>query len=184
VNAPSDITVIRARLPYIDRRALSQAWYEALRLGADAGQAVPMLPRRKADEARRPNASHAPPSPLTTAPPSVAAAAQKRRVPYALRGADGRRPFLKTERTSYPNASRPPTARRATPVYGAGFTVALGGARVRIVVRGEGMRLALTAVCTARHAEAVRLALAHASLGLRLDGALVNTTVHCEESAR
>ena len=45
MNAPAAVSVVPARLPYLDRRALSEAWYAALRLAR--------TPRREAG-ARRP----------------------------------------------------------------------------------------------------------------------------------
>jgi hypothetical protein len=65
----------------------------------------------------------------------------------------------------------------------ASFTVALGDARVRIIVLSEGRRLHVTAVCSRRHVEIVRRAIGHASAGLRLHGALVEETIRCEEAS-
>jgi hypothetical protein len=79
-----------------------------------------------------------------------------------------------------PNAA-PPAARRTW--HGASFTVNIGDARVRILARSSGNRLTLVAVCSARYAQLVARALAHASAGLREAGAFVDATVHCREES-
>lgn len=186
MNPPSEIAVIRARLPYIDRRALSAAWYAALRAGVgEAGSVVPALHRRDAAtvEAAAARAQKATP-PRSPARPGEAHQALAERKPARPSPAAGReRSIVAAHDSQAIGESEKAAVRTAVPTHAAAFTVTLGDARVRIIVRGEGKRLALTAVCSSRHADIVRLALAHASLGLRMCGALVDTTLHCEDSA-
>ncbi len=57
------------------------------------------------------------------------------------------------------------------------FTATLRHARVHLAIRQEGSRLHVVAVCSTRHAEAVRRALALAAVSLRLNGIAASTTV-------
>jgi uncharacterized protein (DUF58 family) len=57
----------------------------------------------------------------------------------------------------------------------AAFTVTLANARVRLVVRGDGDRLHVVALCSARHLETVSRALALAALSLRHRGPIATS---------
>ena len=183
--ATAEIAVIRARLPYIDRRALSQAWYSALtRFGREQGSDT-HLPLRQ---------------PLGVAessgrlPPSGAHGGSRARfmLPEPWRSSSTRKALARSVDQRDPNSAiQDRRARchvrearcRVQTLRSTSFTVTLGDARVRILAHSIGNRLQLTAVCSSRHAETVRRALAHASVGLQRCGALVDTRVHCEDSA-
>jgi len=179
VNAASDIAVIRTRLPYVDRRALSQAWYSALHHDEPGQQPErsPLAVTTSPEALRKPGAV---PSAKGDVERANAPASPRRR-PSAARGAGGAPTATvqasKGERQTTGRTASLPTRR----MHGASFTVNIGEARVRIVARAIGNRLTLVAVCSGRHAEIVRRALAHASLGLREAGAFVDATVHCQE---
>jgi hypothetical protein len=180
VNAPSDIAVVRARLPYTDHRALSQAWYAALKLSRDEGAPMVKRSRPQASPTGARNRSRTQgesvPAQHHASSGVVARQATRPIVPaYAYRSK------LEAGLRSNGAASHSNDARKQSIPGGASFTVSLGDARVRIVARSDGNRLQLTAVCNARHSEIVRRALAHASIGLGLCGARVDTAVHCEE---
>ena len=176
MNAANDITAIRARLPYLDRRALSQAWYSALHLASDGATAsvkhafaicelasdgrLPAatdsshesharLPLAGRALSRRPEAGGA------TSPASVARRAKRAGVPLA-------------------------TTRRYPPVR-ATFTLFIQGARVQILVRREGAVLHVVALCTRRHVELVRRALACADFALRAEGERVQCSLRATE---
>ena len=65
VNATRNIGVIRLRLPYIDSRSLSQAWFSALHLASDAKAPGAKRRRAKTNDAR---AGAAPVKPPASAP--------------------------------------------------------------------------------------------------------------------
>ncbi len=165
-----DIAVIRARLPYVDRRALSQAWFSALRLAGD-GRAATLL--------RRGPAAHGA-SPPRTAARSAQRGAERdsfvspRVDPRARRrfGGEGGglesvvpRGGARTGGRGLPVAA----AVRYAPVR-ASFGLALDGGRVQILVRREGLVLHVIALCSRRHVELVRRALDAAALHLRERG--------------
>lgn len=175
MNAPThDIAVIRARLPYIDRRALSQAWFSALRLASD-GRA----PAREPQRVRLPV-----PSPGSR-PAAPARVASVRAQPSAnARGRDaasgrsaGLPPADATTSRRLLAGAVAASGYRARAAGGpcAAFTVTLANARVRLVVRGEGDRLHVVALCSARHADTVTRALALAALSLRPRGPIATS---------
>ena len=173
---PSQIAVIRTRLPYVDHRALSEAWFCALHL---------------ASRSRTPSSM----ATVTSAPVASPADAARR---IALSSAAGsRRPTLQREVATRARIgvtaigpcdgrSHCSGPRRAVPVLlcaqriplQATFTTTLGNARVRIAVRQAGTRLHVVAVCAARHAVTVRRALALAAVALQTRGLLVEPSTH------
>jgi hypothetical protein len=182
VNAASDIAVIRARLPYVDSRALSQAWFSALHRGADAPSPIAMKKQRPGP----------PPAAAPRKQPQLPATARTGRakvVPIPARRATAPRAVeapqpMRTAGAAPPPRPVAPTSPKARIAWhNAAFTVTVGEARVRILARSSGARLTLIAVCAARHAQLVTRAIAHASAGLREAGAFVNATVHCREES-
>jgi len=172
VNAQNarTIAVIRARLPYIDRRALSQAWFSALGLHESE--------QREAVSAAR-VATQGP----SGAPVLQAAAPLAPGVPMVA-GLRARRPAARLERTdaiapkvcseqrgkaAAPAAGPASRALRYPPVHAA-FRLELDGGRVHVVVRREGTLLHVVALCSERHMERVRRALGLAAEHLRLRG--------------
>ena len=165
------IAVIRTRLPYIDRRALSQAWFSALGLPArDAGahvakpEAVPeSAPRSAASGAARPVAGDA--------PAVLARAARPPSSPGSVRLEEGAgAPALASCRRNAAARRAPMVATLRYPPVHAAFRLELDGGRVHVVVRREGAVLHVVALCSQRHVERVRRALALAAEHLRLRG--------------
>jgi hypothetical protein len=175
-NATRNIGVIRLRLPYIDSRSLSQAWFSALHLVSDA----------KTPPARR----RVKPGVASAAAPAFCAArmAAERAVPAArvAAGAVRRGPGAPGA-AGPPNGSQRERARasaaceharaRSYPPVRASFAFGLDGSRVQILVRREGATLHVLALCAPRHVELVRRALACADVHLRARGEAVRSSV-------
>lgn len=181
MNADS-IAVIRARIPYVDRRALSEAWFSALHLAAADRRPGRRAPRAAALATRKPAARAA-------APPNVSPAPLgPRPLPPRSGGATtiafGRETHLRPG--ARPGGAVvvpfPSRAVRYAPVR-ASFHVGLGGGRVQIVVRRDGPVLHVLAICSARHVELVRRALACADLHLRLRGETVRSMVRARDGS-
>jgi len=186
----NSIAVIRARLPYVDRRALSEAWFSALHLAREGEP----LARRRRDIA----------SPGTAlalrrrdiAPPGSALALRRRDI--ASPGTAGSFHPWNSRRlvncfvapaSGLRSAQAPgsATSRRLAQAHAdealrnharASFSIALdGGGRVQILLRREGRVLHVLALCSTRHVELVRRALACADLHLRARGEKVSSSV-------
>jgi hypothetical protein len=180
INGPSARTVgiVRARLPYVDRRALSQAWFSALGLRErELAAAGP-----NAASGASPNVAGHGPGPLVFARPMRAGVAMARglrarqnakTVPPAADCA-AKRADASTKRTPPPASAR--TAVRYPPVHAA-FRLELDGGRVHVIVRREGAVLHVVALCSARHVESVRRALGLAAEHLRLRGEALSAEV-------
>jgi hypothetical protein len=185
-NAANEIAAVRARLPYFDRRALSQAWFSAFHLASDGAPARSraVVPFAEAQP------SHAPGRPATRAG----------RVAHVLSGAGAARaprglafgaPAATTSSRGIARAARPSaasepasaSARIYPPVY-ASFTLAIEGARVAILLRRDGPALHVVALCTRRHVELVSRALACAGIVLRAQGERVHASLRTVEPAR
>jgi hypothetical protein len=177
MNAANDIAAIRARLPYLDRRALSQAWYSALHLASEGGAASvkhALAICELASDGRLPA-----PDPVREARTRLP---QTRSTPTGrLEGAGARSPAnvaCRAERSTVALAA----TRRHPPVR-ATFTLTIQGARVQILVRREGDALHVVALCTRRHLELVRRALACAGFALRAHGERVQCSLRATEGA-
>jgi hypothetical protein len=170
------VAVLATELPATDRRALSQAWYSALHLAE-----------------RAPRARSAPPSPAAPARASGIsgfihdacagasgagasnAGARIQRPPQrdanARGDADAHRPVAErrtpkselARRIERGLAQRP----RSAP---ASFAVSAAGGRVRILVRSDGARTRVVAVCAPPLRERVERALAQARFALAARG--------------
>jgi hypothetical protein len=181
VNADS-IAVIRARIPYVDRRALSEAWFSALHLAR-----ADRRPGRRAPRAAAPapgNAAARPAAVAKSSPASFGPRPLPQRTGGAATTAFGREVNVRPNGRSggavvVPFPSR---AIRYAPVR-ASFHVGLDGGRVQIIVRRDGPVLHVVAVCSARHVDLVRRALACADLHLRLRGETVRSTVRARDGS-
>ncbi len=179
MNADS-IAVLRARLPYVDRRALSEAWFSALQL---AGAKPAMQRGRKAP--RQPGA--APVSAARHRPERAALVAS----PVAQRRADVAQAANPRALLDAPRLRRaggavviplPVRLVRYAPIR-CSFSIAAGEGRVQIILRRDGHVLRVVAICSARDADLVRRALACAGMHLRLCGHALESTVHPFEGA-
>jgi len=177
VNATRNIGVIRLRLPYIDSRSLSQAWFSALHLASDAKAPGAKRRRAKTNDAR---AGAAPVKPPASAP---RAAAGPRAQGPAAAGARGAAPpgAAQANRPARERVRAAAVAERAVacsyPPVRASFAFGLDGARVQVLVRRDGPTLHVLALCAPRHVELVRRALACADVHLRSRGESVRSSV-------
>ena len=186
----SSIAVIQARLPYVDRRSLSEAWFSALHL---ARSRDPIFYRRPVLASTSQLSERS----CATGRRGGALAAQSRST--GVSGAIVRRGDA-TDRSrsceSPPERVMRGRRREAVEVcHGwqseggvetglsrrraihASFAIALEGGRVQVLLRREGRVLHVVAVCSERHAELVRRALACADLHLRARGEIVRSQV-------
>jgi len=166
VKSATDLSVVRAQLPYLDRRALSEAWFSALHVAAaaDPPRGRPLRLAGLVSDGR---------APVVPAPARYAGTLLGRRrstaprAPSAgfgahdLRSNGSRRTRLRTAPSPHP---------ASYPSLRASFTLGLDGARVQILMRREGATLHVIALCTRRHVELVRRALACADVHLRAQG--------------
>ncbi len=180
MNATNAVSIDPARLPYLDRRALSEAWYAALHLAA-APHGAGAAPRRAAVPARavadRPAARAAARNALRGQTPLAA------RSPRAAEsGASGGSAGLRVRTSPRPLATRAVPAARAS--AHAHVTLTFEGARVRLIARRDGPRTQVIALCSAEHVAVVRRALGVLACALRLRGerleAVVRTVAFAE----
>jgi hypothetical protein len=170
-TATRSVAVVATRLPDIDRRALSQAWYSALHLAQfpaeRAGAPRPTTaPLRIAESAKRAAAAASPPAP--GAPPVRTQAGA------ASRAASG--PPAQTER----RRSGCDLARRIEraivkhgarePQRSAAIAVDAGDGRVQLLVRTDRATTRIIALCSPQLRERVDRALAHARFALAASG--------------
>jgi hypothetical protein len=153
------VAVIATQLHHTDRRALSQAWYNALHLAGRAPrpQRGPCRATPSATPASAPRSAHEVKgtSPRRDDVPVVRACRS---------GGTASREAVVTER----RAPKPELAgrieralTRGLPGAAASFTVRASAGRVHLLVRSEGARTRVVAVCAATLRERVERALAH-----------------------
>jgi hypothetical protein len=159
------IDVLTTRLAATDRRALSQAWYSALHLAERSSSAMRSAGARSAPwpAGALPHRSGWLPVPRR-APATVAA-------PACARGASGRRGAVapgserRAAKTALAGRLERALVRRAADPANA-FTLRAGGGRVRLMVRSEGTRMRVVAICAPAARERVERALAQARFAL------------------
>jgi hypothetical protein len=167
------VAVLATHLAHTDRRALSQAWYSALHLA----ESTPL--RRRAPLASPTPSPGAPPgaaratgaAPATPAPraarPAHAAVAPRDGKPGAACGALERRaPSELARRIERALTHRSPHEKAAS------FTVSAADGRVHLMVRSDGVRTRVVAVCAPPLRERVERALAQVRFALAGRGVL------------
>ena len=167
-TATRSVAVVATRLPNIDRRALSQAWYSALHLN----QAQPEATR--AHPASAAISSAIGPRIARTGKPETAAAPVAARVPV--------RPYAQPAVPGFTERRGPVTelSRRIetllvrhaanVPVRPATLALKAGDGRVQLLVRGDGAATRVVALCPAHLRDRVDRALAHARFALAAAG--------------
>jgi hypothetical protein len=173
MQAEGGLAIVRARLPYIDRRALPEAWFSALHFAVAPGKSA------------RGESPAAAGRPATGATPRAAASRSARgnveapasRVVRsgATRAATGPSPAHAVRKNARVRSK--PAVARSYPAARVAFTVGLEGARVQLLVRREGAVLHVVALCNERHVALVRGALADAAVHLSRRGDLVSSCV-------
>jgi len=174
----SGLSVLKTRLPYVDRRALSEAWFSALHLadvereaaapalrGAASGVAAPSAAGRTNPKNLRANFGYPP------------AGAMRRYVAAVRSGGSPVGPESGALRRPVRAALAPAVARRSDPEHRTSLTVGVGGSRVQLMLRREGAVLHVVALCRPEVAAAVSRALARADAHLRLAGESVRASV-------
>jgi len=170
------LAVIATRMPYIDRRALSEAWFSALHLASDGppvpaardrrNLAVAATPSRRAAAASEPSAAppRAEPSPRGRSAERVRSSAQiAARRTYDVRSAA---PLRAADESA-----------RSYPPFRTSLTLDAKGERVQLLLRREGATLHVVALCRPEMSETVRRALACADAHVRLRGETIRSSI-------
>lgn len=176
VNARTDeIAVIRTRLPYIDRRALSQAWFSALRCACESDV--------KEDRRRSP-------APVDLVSAHLLGLTLKASSQRAYAVSAPRVPSMRPRAGSgVMDATNPARIGRTfvasdiseessrEKISHMRFMMTVAGARIALHVRRDGAKVIVIAVCSSRHVDLVRRALTEAATGMRFQGEHVDTAV-------
>ena len=181
--ASNPLTVIATRLPYIDRRSLSQAWYSALHIASDGPLAA------NASDRRGTAATAIATSPKATAPSAraldAAASPRARATPREASGAGAEIATRRSLDARVAAAARASFARaRSYPPFASTLTLDVANERVQLVLRRDGATLHVVAICRPEIAEIVRRALASADLHLRVRGESVRSSVETKATVR
>lgn len=176
-TATRSVAVVATRLPNIDRRALSQAWYSALHLAAAPARA----PRIKA----LPAAIPARPTARALAPRTVPVTGLAPAERGARTGTSGRQcvaPPALTERrgptTELARRIERALVRHAPHATGpTTLAIKAGEGRVALLVRSDGATTRIVALCAPHLRERVDRALAHARFALAAGGTRIETAL-------
>jgi hypothetical protein len=165
------IDVLTTQLAATDRRALSQAWYSALHLAERSAQGSRAIAARCGPAASSVAREPVPRTPLR-APSAAHAAAARRRT--AVRGRET--PHRAVVASSRTERREPKTAlaqhleraliRRVPRAPATSFALRAGLGRVHLLVRSDGQRTRVIAVCSPSVRERVERALAQARFAL------------------
>ena len=158
----TSVAIVATQLAHTDRRALSQAWYSALHLAEQAA------PKPRSTSIAR---VVAPPSRAATVADAgdVRAGASRTRsasTGAALRGAIARDADRRVPKTELARRIERALTRRVPREGQASFALRAGGGRVQLIVRADGERVRVVAVCTTALRERVDRALAQARFAL------------------
>ncbi len=165
------LAVVRTRLPYTDRRSLSQAWFSALHLSENATSHIEARTRRVA-----------PPGAAERREPPAAGA---RAATGAARGGVRTEPRARAGGALAPAGSSEPSRARTGEASGGAnayatvarrarlrttLTFDVAGERVALLLRRDGATLHVVALCRPAVESAVRRALALAGAQVRSQG--------------
>lgn len=164
------VAVLATHLAETDRRTLSQAWYDALHLAGPQPQRTASAPSR--------TGGFVPPSTVTAREETGARTSNGGATTLAVRShhapcrAGGFAPERRAPKSELARRIEHALARRAgcTPSVPASFAVNAAGGRVKILVRSEGERMRVVAVCAPPLRERVERALAQARFALASRG--------------
>ena len=177
------IAVLRTRLPYVDRRSLSEAWFSALHVArTDA-------PTREAGSRPAACGNVSVPHPKRARPVSHLAPARTvgiARYAATVRSAHDAVPSgvdLDDAAAPMPRLRRAAAQARSYPARRTSLTVGVDGARVQLLLRREGNVLHVVALCRPGIAEVVSRALACAHAHLRSRGDALRASVRTYEPA-
>jgi hypothetical protein len=168
------ISVIATRLPYIDRRSLSEAWFSALHLASDGPLPVKAPERRDLADgaAAAGRGSERRDANLAEAGVPVRASGAARAV-KPVGDARTQSTFAARSARALSAANR---ARSYAP-FRTSLTLGVEGERVALLLRREGATLHVVALCRPAVADLVRRALACADAHLRAGGEQIRARV-------
>jgi hypothetical protein len=159
-----NISVLSAPLACIDRRALSQAWYSALRCAREAKTPAPLRPQPFAPQAPKRRANAAGAFRLRALDCGIAhvPSARNARVQRVVPGLYERRAERSSLAREIERIFLDPrgVARRSS------FTIGKNGERVHVILQSKGDRVTLVAVCAPAMRAIVVKALAQARFAL------------------
>ena len=180
------IAVIETRLPYTDRRALSEAWFSALHLAHDA-PAEPTVGQHAKTIADSPARGHGQtmrertPDATPRRERSVSVDRAARRAAFAGLDAPARRASdirsADVSRGSFERARSYPPFRTSLTLEGA------NGTRVHLIVRRVGPTLHVVALCPPSVEHLVRRALASADIHFRARGERIQIDVNANRAS-
>jgi hypothetical protein len=160
-TAPDRIAVIAMQLARTDRRALSQAWYDALHHAQPGSKAATP-------------AGHASVAADALRPPARRGETARASAPARARTQRGTHEMSARAMARDPELIAPPLARKITAAVNAprGFarTVTLGSSRVRLLVRTDAGGTRIVALCASADRERVARALAQVRVALAAAG--------------
>jgi hypothetical protein len=162
------VAVVATQLAATDRRALSQAWYSALHFADRASVAVPAS--RAHSAGRRPGVGSPCTRPAARTPVSHASLDGRAFRAVAPRIAGAEPLERRSPRTDLARGIERALARRAPHSGAASFAIRAGGGRIRLIVRVDGGRTRVVAICATALRERVERALAQARFTLAARG--------------
>lgn len=162
------LAVIATRMPYIDRRSLSEAWFSALHLASDGPPVAAARDRRNVTVAAAPS-RHAQADPEKAIPTARTETASRPSAEIATRRTYDAR-VAAAARASYARA-------RSYPPFRTALTLDANGERVQLLLRREGAILHVVALCRPQIAATVRRALACADAHVRMRGEAIRSSV-------
>ena len=171
---PSKIAVIETRLPYTDRRALSEAWFSALHLAHDAPSDAHSAQLASAGISGVTNSANEsarnarPIAAMSRREPARSVAQAARRAAHAGLDTPARRA---TDAARTAAATRAFQRARSYAPFRTSITLdGANGTRVHLIVRRVGSTLHVVALCPPAVEQLVRKALASADLHFRARG--------------
>jgi hypothetical protein len=182
------IAVVRTRLPYTDRRSLSQAWFSALHLAAEETLPAAVRGERGAvPAAGSTGRPQPPPGALARGRPPLVEN-RNHEVGARVSGRLEMRTLVPVPDRNAPGgpAPRPAVAPgRSSPAFRTALTFGVAGERVQLLLRREGATLLVVALCRPAVEGLVRRALGLAAAQVRLSGDSVRADVQttCEVRA-
>ncbi len=171
-TAASALAVLRTRLPYVDRRSLSEAWFSALHLAASGPVAGGSAGGNAVARETAPRSAPVLPGGRDLPGHTVNAVAPRATPEARPTPSPSREPGRPFERRSEPKAvvrAEPPVPKRF--VRAGSLTLGAGRSRVQLVLRREGAVLHVVALCRRDSVDLVGRALAGAGLHVRSYGA-------------
>jgi hypothetical protein len=183
-TSASAIAVVRMRMPYVDRRSLSEAWFSAFHPVSSEGAHDAEKARAGSGASPVPTVRQAASS-QTRAISGYATTPVARHAPSRVRSEIVPIEIKKsaTARSQRVQAHAVEVCSRSYPPRRTSLTVGLGRERVQLVLRREGAVLHVIAVCRPEVAALVRRALASADAYVRGNGDTLRASVQTTDGS-